>query len=119
MKFLIFFLSIFFLFNLSKKEVQAFPQQSENCSAEHLTFLEDEIGISIWGIENITSTVIYISDHEISPQKKKFSENFCQFFRNAKWFSLSEPSLFRVPESPGNLFLIFHYTLALWQVFLQ
>lgn len=119
MKFLIFFLCIFCLFSLSKKEIPAFTHQSQNCRVEHLAFLEEVSGSSIWGIENITPTMVYVSDHEISPQKKKFSESFCRFFRNAEWFSLPDYFLLRLPESRSNLFLIFQYSLALWQVFLQ
>lgn len=79
MKFLIFFLCIFCLFSLSKKEIPAFTHQSQNCRVEHLAFLEEVSGSSIWGIENITPTMVYVSDHEISPQKKNSLKVFAGF----------------------------------------
>ncbi len=98
-------------------------QQQQSLKAKTVvdctSYFESGAADYMWSLEKSETTSIVSNDNQLSHQKKRGLDSFCRFFRHSEWFSLPVTFLFQKPESRTNLFLIYHYSLSLWQVFLQ
>lgn len=72
-----------------------------------------------WGIEKSETTLLGSTDSQLSIQKKRGQDSFSRFFRSADWISAPASFVLQKNESRINLFLIYHFSLSLWEAFLQ
>lgn len=72
----------------------------------------------MWSLEK-SETVSFVSNEtKLTNQKKRGYDSFCRFFKYSNWLSLPVNILFQKPESSVNLFLFYHFSLSLLQVYL-
>jgi hypothetical protein len=65
-------------------------------------------------------SILFLSSEDpLSIKKSRQAESNCKFHDLAQWLGLSVQNQLASSESVINLFLIFHFSLSLWQVFLQ
>lgn len=86
-----------------------------NCSARFESGNADQF----WGIEKSETLLFGSTDNQISIQKKRGQDSFSRFFRSADWTSAPASFVLQKNESRINLFLIYHFSLSLWEAFLQ
>ncbi|HAZ02816.1 MAG: hypothetical protein A2W90_18895 [Bacteroidetes bacterium GWF2_42_66] len=119
MKLLILFTGLFSLLFFSRKEFEPELNSNNPSVIADWTYFEAGRPNAIGGIENTESNFFASSDRKTSyPKKRTFwNKNKSSDTANQYYSAFSHLKLTSV--SKINLFLVFHFSLSLWQVFLQ
>jgi len=119
MKFFILFSGLLSLLFVNHGEVKK-TSNYRNFSIENQTcqFESGHAG-SPWNYEKNESNTFELSNKDLSQSKKRLTGDNRVFSNNPAKNFIKHSSFLPIPNSKTNLFLIFHFSLSLWQVFLQ
>jgi hypothetical protein len=97
----------------NKSNYYQFSITDENCR------FESGHTDNIWNFEKNENNIFELSNKKLSENKKRLTGNDCSFSNNTAKNYTKIAGLLPILNSKTNLFLIYQFTLSLWQVFLQ
>jgi len=119
MRLLILFVGLFSLLFFNHEGNTIRQNHHDFSNADNLYCFEAGRLESIWGFEKTESCQSELSDGKISQNKKRFYETNLKSFGTTDKIASTITGFKLVPDSKINLFLIYHFSQSLWQVFLQ
>jgi hypothetical protein len=119
MKFFVLFVGLLSLLFFNQGEIKNGSNYRHFSITDKNCCFESGHADSIWNFEKNESNIFELSNKKLSENKKRLTGNACSFLNNTA--INHEKSLGSLPilNSKANLFLIYQFTLSLWQVFLQ
>jgi len=119
MKFFVLFVGLLSLLFFNQGEIKNgsnyrhFSITDENCC------FESGHAECIWNFEKNESNIFELSNKKLSENKKRLTGNECSISNKTAKNYAKIASLLPILNSKTNLFLIYQFSLSLWQVFLQ
>lgn len=119
MKFYLLLFGLFFLLPISKSETKHNVSHQQSVEWNKQTCFESGSPDIKGEFEKTEISFFSSINNQLSYQKNRNKDASSRFYNFSYWFSQPVTGFYNGQASRFNLFLIFHFTLSLWQVFLQ